>query len=76
MSLTETFFSSAKTLLFAAENIKQLDEKVRTLTADVASIERRLIRVETYIEMAHQPPSSLPLFLEAKPARKRSPKKS
>jgi hypothetical protein len=57
MSLSDNFLSAAKQIFLATENIKRLDEKVHGLASDVASIDRRLVRVEAFIEMA-MPPSS------------------
>jgi hypothetical protein len=56
MSLADNFMSAAKQILLATENIKRLDEKVQRLADDVSGIDRRLIRIETFIEVGQRPP--------------------
>lgn len=56
MSLADNFMSAARQILLATENIKRLDEKVHRLADDVSSIDRRLIRIETFVEVAQRPP--------------------
>jgi hypothetical protein len=55
MSLTDNFLSAAKQILLATENIKRLDEKVHGLAADLALVDRRLVRIEALVEMAMPP---------------------
>jgi len=57
MSLTDNFMSAAKQILLATENIKRLDEKVHGLAADVSGIDRRLVRIEAFIEITTPPVS-------------------
>ena len=52
MSLSDNFLNAAKQIFLATENIKRLDEKVHALASDVGQLDRRLVRVETFIEMA------------------------
>ncbi|MHB1020973.1 MAG: hypothetical protein ACYC46_06680 [Acidobacteriaceae bacterium] len=52
MSLAEDFLSTAKQILLATENIKRLDTRVDRLADDVTGLDRRLIRLETMVEMA------------------------
>lgn len=56
MSLADHFMSAAKQILLATENIKRLDEKVHRLADDVSGIDRRLIRIETYVEVGQRSP--------------------
>ena len=56
MSLANQFMSAAKQILLATENIKRLDEKVQRLADDVSAIDRRLIRIETFVEIGQRPP--------------------
>jgi hypothetical protein len=56
MSLADNFMSAAKQILLATENIKRLDEKVSRLADDVSGIDRRLIRIETFVEVGQRPP--------------------
>jgi len=56
MSLADNFMSAARQILLATENIKRLDEKVSRLADDVSSIDRRLIRIETFVEVGQRPP--------------------
>jgi hypothetical protein len=56
MSLTDNFMSAAKQILLATENIKRIDEKVSRLSDDVAAIDRRLIRIETFVELGQRAP--------------------
>jgi hypothetical protein len=56
MSLADNFMSAAKQILLATENIKRLDDKVQRLADDVSSIDRRLIRLETFVEVAQRSP--------------------
>jgi hypothetical protein len=56
MSLADQFMSAAKQILLATENIKRLDEKVQRLADDVSGIDRRLIRIETFVEVGQRPP--------------------
>lgn len=56
MSLADNFMSAAKQILLATENIKRIDEKVHRLADDLSSIDRRLIRIETFVEFAQQRP--------------------
>jgi hypothetical protein len=56
MSLADNFMSAAKQILLATENIKRLDEKVHRLADDVSSIDRRLIRIETFVEIGKSVP--------------------
>jgi len=53
---TWDFVNVAKQILFVTENISSLNEKVSTLAKDVAAIDRRLIRIETMVEMSQQAP--------------------
>ncbi|MHB1699535.1 MAG: hypothetical protein ACYCSN_05250 [Acidobacteriaceae bacterium] len=55
MSLTEDFFSAAKQLLLATENLKRLDSKVERLADDVAGMNLRLVRVETMLAIETRP---------------------
>jgi hypothetical protein len=57
MSVADNFMSAAKQILLATENIKRIDEKVHRLADDVSSIDRRLVRIETFVEFAQQRPS-------------------
>jgi hypothetical protein len=56
MSLADNFMSAAKQILLATENIKRLDEKVHRLADDVSGIDRRLIRIETFVEIGKSVP--------------------
>jgi hypothetical protein len=56
MSLTDNFMSAARQILLATENIKRIDEKVSRLSDDVAAIDRRLIRIETFVELGQRTP--------------------
>jgi hypothetical protein len=56
MSLADQFMSAAKQILLATENIKRLDEKVGRLADDVSGIDRRLIRIETFVEIGKSAP--------------------
>jgi hypothetical protein len=56
MSLADNFMSAAKQILLATENIKRLDEKVGRLADDVSGIDRRLIRIETFVEIGKSSP--------------------
>jgi hypothetical protein len=56
MSLTDNFMSAARQILLATENIKRIDEKVSRLSDDVAAIDRRLIRIETFVELGQRVP--------------------
>ena len=56
MSLADNFISAAKQILLATENIKRLDEKVSRLADDVSGIDRRLIRIETFVEIGKRTP--------------------
>ena len=56
MSLIEKFLSASTQILLVTENIKRNEEKVRNLAKEVSDIDRRLIRVETYIEIAQSAP--------------------
>ena len=56
MSLADNFMSAARQILLATENIKRLDEKVSRLADDVSSIDRRLIRIETFVEISKSAP--------------------
>jgi len=56
MSLIEKFLSASTQILLVTENIKRNEEKVRNLAKDVSDIDRRLIRVETYIDIAKSMP--------------------
>ena len=56
MSVTSDLFNVAKKIVFVTENIGSLNEKVATLTKDVAAIDRRLIRIETMAELSQQAP--------------------
>jgi hypothetical protein len=56
MSLADNFMSAAKQILLATENIKRLDEKVSRLADDVSGIDRRLIRIETFVEVGQRSP--------------------
>jgi hypothetical protein len=51
VSLIEKFLSASTQILLATENIKRNEEKVRGLAKEIAEVDRRLIRVETYIEI-------------------------
>lgn len=66
MSLTENFMSAAREILLATENIKRIDEKVHRLADDVASIDRRLIRIETFVEIGQRAPRRRTLPGDAK----------
>ena len=56
MSLADNFMSAAKQIFLATENIKRLDEKVSRLADDVSGIDRRLIRIETFVEIGKSAP--------------------
>ena len=56
MSLIEKFLSASAQILLVTENIKRSEERVRNLAKEVSDIDRRLIRVETYIEIAQNTP--------------------
>ena len=60
MSLADNFMSAAKQILLATENIKRLDEKVHRLADDVSGIDRRLIRIETFVEIGKSVPAAAP----------------
>ncbi len=55
MTLADNFMSAAREILLATENIKRLDEKVQRLADDVSGIDRRLIRIETFVEIGQRP---------------------
>lgn len=54
MSLADNFMSAAKQILLATENIKRLDDKIHRLADDVAGMDRRLIKIETLIELGQR----------------------
>lgn len=56
MSLADNFMSAARQILLATENIKRLDEKVSRLADDVSGIDRRLIRIEAFVEVGQRAP--------------------
>jgi hypothetical protein len=51
VSLTENFLNAAKQILLVTESIKQLNEKVHTLSASVAEFDRQVIYLEAYSQM-------------------------
>ena len=55
MSLADNFMNAAKQILLATENIKRLDEKVHCLAEGVSNIDRRLVRIETFVKMGQHP---------------------
>jgi hypothetical protein len=44
--------SAAKQILLTTENIKRLDEKVHSLANSVTDIDRRVIRIEAFVELS------------------------
>ncbi len=56
MSLAESFLSTAKDVLMMAENVKRLDTRVDRLATDLASVDRRLMRIEIMIDLAKPAP--------------------
>ncbi len=62
MSLAESFLSTAKDLLMMSENIKRLEARIDSVSTDLNSLDRRVMRIELMIDLAKQQP------------RKRAPK--
>jgi len=52
MSLAENFLSTAKELLMMTENVKRMDVRLDRLADDVAGVDRRLVRIETMVEIS------------------------
>jgi hypothetical protein len=51
VSLAESFLKATKQILLVTENIKRLDDKVHSLAGNVSEIDRRLLRMETMVEL-------------------------
>ncbi len=61
MGLGEKFFETIKEVLVLSEEVRGLTDEVKALSGDVRSIDRRLVRLETMVEMAGgQRPPGLP----------------
>ncbi len=60
MSAFERVLSGIKDLLVMREDVARLAEGTKDLGRDIRDHERRLIRIETLIEVAERRPPSLP----------------
>ncbi len=56
MSLADTFLSTARDILMMSENIKRMESRLDTVTADLAGVDRRLMKMELMIEISKQAP--------------------
>ncbi|HEY0306961.1 MAG TPA: hypothetical protein VGB94_02270 [Acidobacteriaceae bacterium] len=52
MSTTEKFLLALKEVVFLADRVKSLEEKIDKLSGTVVDVDRRLIRIETLVEFS------------------------
>lgn len=51
MAGSERFFGAIKTVMLLFEDVKRLSEKTERLASRITEMDRRLVRVETVIEI-------------------------
>jgi hypothetical protein len=54
MSLAESFLNTARDLLMMSENIKRMDSRIDRIAADLAGVDRRLMKIELMVDLAKE----------------------
>lgn len=60
MSVVDRILTGLRDLIVMREELARTGETIRTLAGDVRDHEKRLIRIETLIEVAARQPPALP----------------
>ena len=56
MSLSDTFLTTARDLFMMTENIKRMESRIDHITSDLASVDRRVLKIELMIEISKEHP--------------------